>query len=471
VPFEADMEFGSDNFVKNPKSLRKRNGNDEFRPGAGTLSMERCFVEVLTRAGGPWSEGMESRAIPQAAITHVASKSKSSSSQHQQPARTLLYPGHEYTTDLLMRQFDQKNLPPDIGWNRTSPATFFEAASHYLVSAHRRALPPDQKLLTIPTPLDKERCVNPNYRMLRRRGERMGEALRLWYEYGARGTIETSKGADDVAAAAELERKRRRKSSGSVFATVYSTDLDSVVAALRSGKLAPSAAADELESLTGKLESRLVGRRPIPSTLPSHKNVYLGAVGLAMLGSGPSAVTVSDARIMGLAEPAERTDRISISRSRLIAALDGLGLLDQEDASPGLADIIRLLWKEARQDEDNDGRTKKLPECDTDGGTTENGDIESSSKTSDDDDDAIELGLLKLALFGVKLDTGPAKFCMPCGVGKNKKPRYDKGSWVERTKLRRTAGELVRHDPNTCLACRDVLATCPYSRREVCTPV
>ena len=145
----------------------------------------------------------------------------------------------------------------------------------------------------------------------------MGEALRLWYEYGARGTIETSKGADDVAAAAELERKRRRKSSGSVFATVYSTDLDSVVAALRSGKLAPSAAADELESLTGKLESRLVGRRPIPSTLPSHKNVYLGAVGLAMLGSGPSAVTVSDARIMGLAEPAERTDRISISRSRV----------------------------------------------------------------------------------------------------------------------------------------------------------
>ena len=190
-----------------------------------------------------------------------------------------------------------------------------------------------------------------------------------------------------------------------------------------------------------------------------------------ILASGICGVWGCSGRSISSSSPHKLLPPVASFLFQLIAALDGLGLLDQEDASPGLADIIRLLWKEARQDEDNDGRTKKLPECDTDGGTTENGDIESSSKTSDDDDDAIELGLLKLALFGVKLDTGPAKFCMPCGVGKNKKPRYDKGSWVERTKLRRTAGELVRHDPNTCLACRDVLATCPYSRREVCTPV
>merc|ERR1712194_802460 len=69
------------------------------------------------------------------------------------------------------------------------PSTFFTTASHYFVSAHRRSLPPGQKLLTVPTPLEKELIVNTHFRSLRRRGAHVINALKLWYEYGAKSML------------------------------------------------------------------------------------------------------------------------------------------------------------------------------------------------------------------------------------------------------------------------------------------
>jgi hypothetical protein len=298
VPFESDLQFRRDDFIKSPAALKGKHGSSKFRPGAGVLSMERCFVEVLTRAVGPWSK--------------INSSAEISQSQESVATTTLLYPGHEYTTSLMMRQFDQKALPGEIHWSKSNPSTFFEVASHYLVSAHRRELLPEKRILTVPTPLEKEMVVNPNFRMLKRRGEYVVDALRLWYEYGSKNLL-SPRVADDV----RQEQPRRQKSS--VFTTVYSDHLSNVVKELRSGKLDAMSAADQIESLTSALDEKLIGRRPIPGTLPSHKNVYHGVVALAILGSAPSAVTVSDGTIMNLAIPVDSTDRLLISKTRVRA--------------------------------------------------------------------------------------------------------------------------------------------------------
>jgi len=104
VPFESDLERASDNFIKNPKNLQSKNGSSKIRPGAGALAMERCFAEVLARANGPWSSETARKSI-----------------------YSMIYPGHEYTTDLIMRQFDQKNIPGDLRWVHLPPSTFFES--------------------------------------------------------------------------------------------------------------------------------------------------------------------------------------------------------------------------------------------------------------------------------------------------------------------------------------------------------
>lgn len=110
-----------------------------------------------------------------------------------------------------------------------------------------------------------------------------------------------------------------------------------------------------------------------------------------------------------------------------------------------MPDIIHLLWQEARLDSELNLGT------DHPNGT----DVENSLKM----EDAIELGLLKFALFGV-VSNQPAKFCLPCGGG-SRRPTYEKESWVTKSKLRRTGGELVRHDPTSCPLSRDVLRQCP----------
>jgi hypothetical protein len=220
------------------------------------------------------------------------------------------------------------------------------------VSAHRRALPIDQRLLTIPTPLERELIVNPNYRMLKRRGECLIDALKLWYEFGAKGkniidytitataTTNNNNNTDDILVDDEIvenndvsilsstEKKKRQQQQqqsshnypilpSSVFTTVYTTDLQTIVLDLRNGKIDAATAANELELLHTKLDDKLIGRRSIPGTLPSSKNVYLGIVAITMLGSAPSAMTVSDATIMNLVQPMDSTDRVLISKSRV----------------------------------------------------------------------------------------------------------------------------------------------------------
>ena len=225
-----------------------------------------------------------------------------------------------------MRQFDQKLLSSDIHWNKTSPSTFFEVASHYLVSAHRRGLPPDQKLLTVPTTLERECVVNPNFRMLKKRGESVVNALNLWYEFGTKELIhdtiavqqkDESMNGNHLSKFSERQLQQQKKLDSSVFTTVYSADIQNVIKELRSGSTTPYMAANQLESLQSRLDEKLIGRRPIPRTLPNHKNIYLSVVALAMLGSAPSAVTLSDANIMNMAPPVECTDRILISKSRV----------------------------------------------------------------------------------------------------------------------------------------------------------
>lgn len=217
------------------------------------------------------------------------------------------------TTDLMMRQFDPKTISSEGHWTRMAPSVFFETASHYYTSAHKRALPQGQKLLSLPVPLSKEMIVNPNFRSLKRRGEHIINALKLWYEFGAKNQIPRS----------EVESSRRqttrKNNSSSAFRTVYAQDLDTIVQDLRSGKLSTASAADRIELLQARVNEKLIGRRPIPNHLPSHKNVYLGVVALAILGSPPSGATVSDALVMDLAAPVESSDFILISKSRVSA--------------------------------------------------------------------------------------------------------------------------------------------------------
>ena len=138
-----------------------------------------------------------------------------------------------------------------------------------------------------------------------------------------------------------------------------------------------------------------------------------------------------------------------LSPLQLIAALGGLGLLSK-DMTPRLEAIIHLLWREARL-EDGAKIDIDQPNCT---------DIESSINTQSNDQ--IELGLLKLALFGVAFNQR-SKFCLPCfGGGTSSKPKYDDKSWVATNNLRRTNGELVRHDAANCLLCRVVLLPCPH---------
>jgi glyoxylase-like metal-dependent hydrolase (beta-lactamase superfamily II) len=329
VPFEADLQYRRDDYVGNPMALKRKHGSSALRPGAGAMSMERCFVEVLIRAGGAMPGGGvrgedEIQSSQQTLTSKFWASLQSSWTLPSEAAATsrptaLLYSGHEYTTDLLMRQFDIKKIDSEIHWSKLSPSTFFEVASHYLVSAHRRGLPPDQRILTIPTALEREIVLNPNFRMLRRRGERLADALRLWYEFGSKRLIPDRNGAvaNDANAMKSTVPEEQQRSYSTVFTTVYTYDLQNVANQLRSGELNASSAADQLESMHTKLDEMMIGRRPIPSTLPSHKNVYLGIVAMAMLGSAPSAMTVSDAIIMNLAPPADSADKILIYKSRV----------------------------------------------------------------------------------------------------------------------------------------------------------
>jgi hypothetical protein len=124
---------------------------------------------------------------------------------------------------------------------------------------------------------------------------------------------------------------------------------------------------------------------------------------------------------------------------QLILALSCLGL-NSLDEPVRIQDMISLLWKEARV---NDELT-----------------LEVEKAQIHNQNDLIELGLLKLTLFGVSLNQPFTKYCLPC---RNPKPMYSQTSWTTMSNMKRTSGELVRHEADKCPICQNVLEHCSHS--------
>jgi len=230
----------------------------------------------------------------------------------------------------------------------------------------------------------------------------------------------------------------------SIFTTVYTSDLNNVIRGLKNGKITPQKAAIKLAKLSKNLEEPAVLRRPIPSTLPSEKKMYMGLLALSVLGSAPSGLSASDSETMKLPLPVANTDRLLISKKRLISSLFRLGLLPSDETFEGGIDqivvIINLLWDEARLDKDD----LKLEEESV---------VADFELGQDDKADLIELGALKLTLYAVAYNQPSwfKKYCMPCKSA----PKA-----VSVSKIKRSGGELVKHDVTKCPMCANVLG-CP----------
>ena len=94
--------------------------------------------------------------------------------------------------------------------------------------------------------------VNPNFRSLKRRGEGVGNALRFWYEFGAKNLIPEREEEEDVGIVVNgykesaLNTTNGVETSRSFFTTVFSADLDKVIQDLRSGNIDAISAADQI---------------------------------------------------------------------------------------------------------------------------------------------------------------------------------------------------------------------------------
>ena len=458
VPFEADIEFPKDAAVESKTS------SSQFKPNAGSLSLERCFAEILRRA------------VADRDILH------SSNSKVSVGKQVMIYPGHEYTLDLLQRQFQGDSMQvTNSSWNRHQPAVFFELAAQFFVSGHRRHLPKSTRILTVPSSLQREFKINPYYRSLRKRGEHILSAINLWYKHGNRkGQIVTVNESETTYLTMPLSRSTEsiygprpsnlRSTSSetswnvthedlnrTVFTTMYSADLEQTIDNLKNGRIDSVTAAHKLSKLSEELEKPVVQRRPVPNTFSSEKKMYLGLLAMAVLGSPPSAMTASDSERMNMPSPVKSSDFLMISKSRLISSLFRLGLfLNCSNAADlyqnDLVQIINLLWDEARTEFQGLRLHNELTDL----------------EIQNEDDDLLELGALKLVLYAVPYNK-PAwfsKFCMPCDSTED--VRYQKSMELVKTMKikKRSGGELVRHDIGKCPLCCDTLG-CPH---QVCVP-
>lgn len=473
VPFEA----GSDGEID--QGAYQNNAHGAIRAGVGSHAVERCFAEILFRG------------VPDAANYH----------DHEMiQNQFLVFPGHEYTTELLARQFGSPSAGGSDAnkWKNFPPHMFFETVSELYVALHRRSLPQmtGKVLAAAPSSLRKELSINPHLRSLARRAELVVQSIRLWDAYFCR-----PKGPRDEEAAvmrirhdgvklnstSALSTTRRRTSTKTkanedswnvdshdvaktVFTTVYTSDLDALITDLASGKLAPEDAVSELEGMKAKLKEPVIRRRPIPGTLPSERAVFKGLVGFALLGSRPSAMTLSDSETMKLPPPIVRdTSCIIVSKKRLITVLGHLGYFADNDG-PYLLAMIHSLWQEANDYSlgNKDGASLSSDDVKYNVvGKLEDGNDTTSSRNedeeSDDTLDLIQLGTLKWILYGFPA-TQPSwwsSFCMPCGAtaaDKALEQRQDQKAQEEHpvqvSSMTRRHGELVRHDVITCMLCR-----------------
>ena len=417
VPFEADIQPKSD------ATQSKKTTSSYIRASAGTNATERCFAEIMVRALG---ESM------------------------QVENKVLIFPGHEYTSELVGRQF-LPSAGETSNWNKMPPSVFFETASHLFVSQHRRTLPKDGKLLTIPTPLSRELIINPNLRKMKQRGEDVIKAVQLWHRMFERHDLVTlgpngatkQRYTDKKTPATEaIWNLNVNDFSRSVFTTVFTSDLEALIDGLATGKLDRDTTVRELKSLKAKLNEPMIGRRPIPGTLPSESIRYQAILGFCLLGSPPSAMTISDSRLMNLKPPVNpsKANRILISRTRIVTVLRALGLL-QGDEGKHMVEMIRSFWAEVPIEK-----------------------VGTASIDTEDfrNDDEIDLGTLKWMLYGIEEGhMSSLSLCMPC---KSSTKLPTKEHPIHKVaSMRKTNGELVRHDILTCPLCRD-LTGCPIVR-------
>ena len=433
VPFEADVGIESD------KQLRRSNGNTHIRGNQGTIAMERCFTEIVSRA-------------------------KPNDLSPKVGERILIFPGHEYTQELLIRQF-QSMVSEHNKWKNFSPRDYFETVSHMYVAFHRRSLPHNSgRLLLIPSTLQREVHINTHMRSLRRSADLVVRALSFWHgnfctakldnETQTRisgSSISSNGNRISINEQRSLPRKTpsgikkwnmdAKNANDSVFTTVYTADLKAVIEDLSSGKIRKKKALERLQSMTQKMDSPVVNKRGIPGFLPSDKNIYRGICGLAILGSRPSALTISDSRIMKIPPPMDyNSDKILVSMKRLILVLTRLGLSqtnDEEDISV----IIKKLWKEANE-------YCNPMEC---GKSYNSVDLESSHWH-----DEIEIGMLKWLMYGVSANQPSwfsKVFCMPCSSDTSKNhivfPEHPASAMIKKS------GDLVSHDIIMCYLCRN----------------
>ncbi|KAL3936464.1 MAG: hypothetical protein SGARI_002547, partial [Bacillariaceae sp.] len=152
----AGVSFEADTGADSESRVNKANGNTFIRGTSGTAAMERCFSEVL------------SRSLPQDESSDACD-------------RILIFPGHDYTQELLARQF-QSPASDSCKWKNFSPRDFFETASHLYLSIHRKSLPHNSgRLLMVPSSLGREVHINTHFRALRQRAQLVVRAIVFWH--------------------------------------------------------------------------------------------------------------------------------------------------------------------------------------------------------------------------------------------------------------------------------------------------
>jgi len=437
VPFEADTETRGDQ-----RSIKK-SGTSHIKPSAGSKAVERCFAELLYRG---LDEGASTSGM-------------------------IIFPGHEYTSDLIARQF-RSGGGESNSWNKMPPSVFFETASQYYIASHRRALPHNGKILTVPTVVSRELDINPHFRSLKKRGDHIIRALRIWYRHFSKDKIEgmqeavSLRNSSSAAFVPKLNDSNKTPSSETewnltadditrpIFTTVFSADLEAIIEELNANKITPQKAAKRLRTMRSSMEDNLIRRRPIPGTLPTDKSIYQGVLALAILGSGPCAMTLADSEAMNLPVPMDRnSDRIRISKRRLVSVLNGLDLLTAAHDGHKTVQMIELLWKDASEYCDD------VEWAEVNGSTNEDQSFEIENGLEHIIPDEIELGVLKWCLYGAEANQ-PSWFTKFCMLTSAEIPKAMPVHPVETMSVRRTNGELVRHDVLRCPLCRDATG-CP----------
>ena len=435
VPFEADIDH--DQETKD----QKRNFRSLIKASASTHAVERSLVEIITR-----SVPLERTPV------------------EKTTERVFLMPGHEYTGELLSRQFTSETNK----WKSVTPSTFFETASQFYVALHRRTLPHSSgKLLcAMGSPLKREMSINPYIRTLRTRGETILHAIEFWHSNFCRkkvpdwispmdnGTNGASSHKNNGARKTQSTLKQwnldRADLNRPVFTTVYTADLEAIVQDLSRGKLSAAAAAQRLRELPKNLEEPVLTRRPVPGTMPSDRNVYRGLLAMVLLGSAPNALTFTDAERMNLPDPIKYSNDIPVSKKRLISILRWLDLITPDNGGRRYEAMIHQLWKEALEDSGRDFNVEK-------GSSYDATDLEASQIP-----DAVYLVDLKWSIYGVPREPPSClSYCMPCA----KQPRKDRSHPVFQSGLKPSSGELVRHDVIHCFLCQS-MAGCPHVENQ-----